>query len=360
MATLIPKAQLDSTLVDTSTSQALTNKTYNGLNIGTSAGTLTIPASSTITRVGAHTLSLTTTATTAATIPSGTVTLLVAGTAQTVTGAKTFNSSNLILAGSTSGTTTVNSGAVAGTSVITMPVATDTLVGKATTDTLTNKTFDTAGTGNSFSINGVAATANTGTGAIVRAVSPALTTPTGIVKSDVGLGNVDNTSNATERAAVATLTNKDLTSATNTFPVRTTTRLNAIESTDFANPVALTANTWADIKANQNFTVGNANSTILISVCGQAIVGNASAVTAVRVVIDSAGTPINRNIAGNQVPSGQYVNILAGTSTISITGLSAGVHTIKTQAMSNVGNNVYCRTLSSTFEFFTTTVVESL
>lgn len=50
----------------------------------------------------------------------------------------------------------------------------------------------------------------TGTGAAVFATSPALTTPTGIVKGDVGLGNVDNTSNATERAATATLTNKTL------------------------------------------------------------------------------------------------------------------------------------------------------
>jgi hypothetical protein len=50
-------------------------------------------------------------------------------------------------------------------------------VGKATADTLTNKTFDTAGTGNSFSINGVAVTANTGTGAVVRETSPTLVTP---------------------------------------------------------------------------------------------------------------------------------------------------------------------------------------
>lgn len=48
--------------------------------------------------------------------------------------------------------------------------------------------------------------------------SPVINTPTGIVKGDVGLGNVDNTSNATERAAVAALTNKDLTSGTNSFP----------------------------------------------------------------------------------------------------------------------------------------------
>jgi hypothetical protein len=38
--------------------------------------------------------------------------------------------------------------------------------------------------------------------------SPAITTPTGIVKGDVGLGNVDNTSDSTKNSATATLTNK--------------------------------------------------------------------------------------------------------------------------------------------------------
>lgn len=41
--------------------------------------------------------------------------------------------------------------------------------------------------------------------------SPAITTPTGIVKGDVGLGNVDNTSDATKNAASVTLTNKTIT-----------------------------------------------------------------------------------------------------------------------------------------------------
>lgn len=47
----------------------------------------------------------------------------------------------------------------------------------SSTETFTNKTYDTAGTGNSLSINGVAATANTGTGAVVRDTSPTLVTP---------------------------------------------------------------------------------------------------------------------------------------------------------------------------------------
>jgi hypothetical protein len=46
-----------------------------------------------------------------------------------------------VFQGSTSGNTTVIATAIAGTTTLTLPSATDTLVGKATTDTLTNKTL---------------------------------------------------------------------------------------------------------------------------------------------------------------------------------------------------------------------------
>lgn len=62
-----------------------------------------------------------------------------------------------------------------------------------------------------------AVTDETGTGALVFANSPALVTPTGIVKGDVGLGNVDNTSDATKNAAAVTLTNKTISLTNNTL-----------------------------------------------------------------------------------------------------------------------------------------------
>jgi hypothetical protein len=49
--------------------------------------------------------------------------------------------SQVIISGNTSGSCTLTAPDVAGASVLTLPVATDTLVGKATTDVLTNKTL---------------------------------------------------------------------------------------------------------------------------------------------------------------------------------------------------------------------------
>lgn len=62
----------------------------------------------------------------------------------------------------------------------------------------------------------------TGTYEVVRSTSPHIVTPTGIVKGDVGLGNVDNTSNATERAAARTLTNASIDASANTITNLTT------------------------------------------------------------------------------------------------------------------------------------------
>ena len=80
---------------------------------------------------------------------------------------------------------------------ILLPDASDTLVGKATIDTFTNKTFDTAGTGNVFRIAGVTLTANTGTGSNVLATSPTLVTPTLGVASATTINKVTLTAPAT-------------------------------------------------------------------------------------------------------------------------------------------------------------------
>lgn len=69
----------------------------------------------------------------------------------------------------------------------------------------------------------------TGSGGIVRATSPALVTPTGIVKGDVALGSVDNTSDATKNAASVTLTNKTISGASNTLSAVATGSLATVQ-----------------------------------------------------------------------------------------------------------------------------------
>ena len=130
-----------------------------------------------------------TTATTrTVTVPNANTTMVGTDVAQALSN-KTIGQTNVIdiadnaftVSGSSDGTKKlafeVDGFTTATTRTVTVPNASFTMVGADTTQTLTNKTYDTAGAGNSFSINGVAVTANTGTGAVARATSPAFTTP---------------------------------------------------------------------------------------------------------------------------------------------------------------------------------------
>lgn len=143
--------------------------------------------------------------------------------------------STVKLKGSTSGVTTVQTFAVAG-GTVSVPSVTDTLVGRDTTDTFTHKTFDTAGTGNSFSINGLPATANTGTGAVVRSVSPAIS---GTVSGNPSLPITGVTTNSN---AAAGIVGEYVSGAAGPVSLTTSTGANVTS-------VSLTAGDW-DVSAS--------------------------------------------------------------------------------------------------------------
>lgn len=139
-------------------------------------------------------------------------------------------------------------------------------------------------------------------------------------------------------------------------------QLDYLPTIDFFN-ASLGTNTWTDIVSNQTFRVDSPRSLIVIYVRGVIRVGNAGVVfeSAARLVIDSAGTPINKLLSGNICETGtQYQNVLAGAHPIRLKGLAAGNHTVKLQGFSwgTAGNARLWPSSFPTQEHFSLQVVE--
>jgi hypothetical protein len=97
--------------------------TYGGTGVNNGSSTLTLAGN--VTHAGAFARTFTATATTTLTLPT-------TGTLATLAGSETFTNKTL---------TSPVIGTIVNTGTLTLPTSTDTLVGRATTDTLTNKTL---------------------------------------------------------------------------------------------------------------------------------------------------------------------------------------------------------------------------
>lgn len=148
--------------------------------------------------------------------------------------------------------------------------------------------------------------------------SPAITTPTGIVKGDVGLGNVDNTSDATKNAAVATLTNKTLTSPVINSPtgiVKGDVGLGNVDNTSDATKNAAVATLTNKIIDGDDNTLQDLPVTAI-----KTVLGDANKV----LVRDASGVPTSALLVNANVDAAAAI---AGSKIVSASGATSGVVT---------------------------------
>jgi hypothetical protein len=171
--------------------------------------------------------------------------------------------------------------------------------------------------------------------------APAITAPTGLIKDDVGLSNVDNTSDATKNAASVTLTNKTINASNNTVSNLTTTMFAASvvdnDGTLAANsatrlPTQAAVKAYADqiiasadamvfkgvidCSANPNYPAADRGWTYKVSVAGK--IGGASGVDVE--VGDTLMCTTDGSASGNQATVGANWNIVQANLVGAVTG----------------------------------------
>jgi hypothetical protein len=123
-----------------------------------------------------------------------------------------------------------------------------------------------------------------------------------------------------------------------------TLRLDYTATTDLVAG-AIAAQTWTDVVPNQSFVVGSPGSLVEIMCRGSLLVGatTAGAPDVVRLVIDSATTPIYKMLSGEGIQTTAYQNILGSGQPIKLQGLAAGTHTVKLQLYMYAAGAAYLR-----------------
>lgn len=214
-------------------------------------------------------------------------------------------------------------------------MATGSIIGRTTASTgvpevlsfaalKTAMTFVKADVGLSNVDNTSDATKNTATATLTNKTltAPVINSPTGLVKADVGLSNVDNTSDATKNAATATLTNKTLTTPVITSPtglVKADVGLGSVDNTaDTAKPVSTLQATAIALKVDTSAIVNN------LTTGGAAVPLSAAQGVAIKVLIDAntASIALKANAAA---PSFTGIMTSVGASILTATAMGANV-----------------------------------
>jgi hypothetical protein len=279
------------TVVGSNTTQNLYNTVATTLNLGGAATTISIGAAT-----GTLTIN------NANTVITGNLT--VNGTTTTVNSTTVEIQNAFVFEGATADgfETTLSTVDPTADRSILLPDASDTLVGKATTDTLTNKSISLTNNTVTFTSSELktACSDETGSGALVFATSPTLTTPT------LGVATATSINGLTVSTTTGTLTlvNGSTLATAGAF----STTLTATATTDVTLP---TTGTLATLTGTETFT----NKTLTSPTMTTPTLGVASATSINKVTITAPATGSTLTIADGKT--------LTASNTLTFTGTDA-------------------------------------
>jgi hypothetical protein len=324
--------------ISASSTNTLTNKTISGssntltnianaslVNSTVTINGVSIPlgSSGTVTATLANALTIGTGLTGGTFDGSVPKTITIDSTVVTLTGSQTLTNKTL---------TSPVIGTIVNTGTLTLPSSTDTLVGRATTDTLTNKSI--SGLTNTFTNIPNSALTNTSItiGSSSVSLGGTITTITGLTLTSPTIGTILNTGTLTlptstdtlvGRATTDTLTNKTISGANNT--------LSSIGNSSLTNSSLTVNGVSISLGGSGTITAANPNAlTIGTGLTGTSYTG-ASAVTiaidtATVVTLTGAQTLTNKTISGasNTLSNIGNASLTNSSVTIGSTSVSLG------------------------------------
>ena len=313
---------LDTTLVGTTVTQTLTNKT------------LTAPVIATIVNTGTLTL------------PTSTDTLVGRNTTDTLTN-KTLT--NPVI------------GTIVNTGTLTLPTSTDTLVGRQTTDTLTNKTISGASNTLSNIANGSLSNSSIVIGSTTLSLGGTMTTLAGVTISGAS-NTLSNIANASLTNSAITINGSTVALGSSVTVTATATNAltigNGLSGTSYngssAVTIAINTGVTADLSTAQTFSnktisgsantltnIANASLTnSAITIGSTAISLGATSLTIAGLTSASATTLIS---TGNQATSVAISAIGHSSGTVTVTtGTAHGLTTGDTASIDGVADYTFC------------------